>query len=84
MYFDLGKFKDELFAQNIRDKVAKLGLRTNVIPKGHLWMNSFQVLVGPYTEEDEAKKAHRELLSQDDLYKHLHYLQHNPFVEQAG
>jgi ATP-binding cassette subfamily B protein len=32
----------------------------------------------------EAAGEHRELLSQNDLYKHLHYMQHNPFVEQAG
>jgi hypothetical protein len=36
MYFDLGRFKDELWAQNIRDKVAKLGLQSSVVQRGHL------------------------------------------------
>jgi hypothetical protein len=64
MYFDLGRFKDQLWAQNIRDQVAKLGLHSSVVQRGHLWMNSYQVLVGPYSNEEEAKRIHKDLVAQ--------------------
>ena len=63
MYFELGKFKDELQARDLGDRISVLGLRPSVVQKGHLWMNSFYVLVGPYTNEDEATKTHKDLLS---------------------
>jgi hypothetical protein len=63
MYFDLGKFKDELWAHNLGDKLAQLGLHASVIQRGHLWMNSYQVLVGPYGNQEQATKIHQELLA---------------------
>ena len=63
MYFELGKFKDELQARDLGDRISELGLRPSVVQKGHLWMNSFYVLVGPYTNENEATKTHKDLLS---------------------
>jgi hypothetical protein len=63
MYFELGKFKDERGAHNLSDKVAQLGLRSRVIQKGHLWMNSFYVLVGPYGNQEEATKTQKDLVS---------------------
>ena len=62
MYFDLGKFKDELWAHNLGNKLAQLGLHASVIQRGHLWMNSYQVLVGPYGSQEQATKIHQELL----------------------
>jgi hypothetical protein len=63
MFFDLGKFKQQASAQDLSDQVAQLGLRTSVVPRGHLWMNSYQVLVGPYINEQEEKKINTDLLS---------------------
>jgi hypothetical protein len=63
MYFELGKFKDELQARDLGDRISGLGLRPSVVQKRHLWMNSFYVLVGPYTNQDEATKTHKDLLS---------------------
>lgn len=63
MYFDLGKSKNELWAQDLSDKLAKLGLPASVVQKGHLWMNSYQVLVGPYNKEEEATKVDKDLVS---------------------
>ena len=63
MYFELGKFKDEMWAHNLSDKVAQLGLRPSVIQKGHLWMNSFYVLVGPYGNQEEATRTQKDLVS---------------------
>ena len=63
MFFDLGKFKQRTSAQDFREQVAQLGFPTSIVQRGHLWMNSFQVLVGPYTSEVEEKKINVELLS---------------------
>ena len=63
MYFELGKFKDESWAHNLSDKVAQLGLRSRVIQKGHLWMSSFYVLVGPYGNQEEATRTQKDLVS---------------------
>jgi cell division protein FtsN len=63
MYFELGKFKDERWAHNLSDKVAQLGLRSRVIQKGHLWMSSFYVLVGPYGNQEEATRTQKDLVS---------------------
>ena len=63
MYFELGKFKDEMWAHELSDKVAQLGLRPRVIQKGHLWMNSFYVLVGPYGNQEEATRTQKDLVS---------------------
>lgn len=61
MYFDLGKFKDELRAQDVSSRVTQLGMRASVVQKRFLWRNSFQVLVGPYRDENEASKIGKEL-----------------------
>jgi len=63
MYFDVGRFKDEIKARSLSDNLAQLGLPVNVVQKGHLWMNAFDVLVGPYGTDDEATRAHKNLLS---------------------
>ena len=63
MYFELGKFKDEMWAHDLSDKVAQLGLRPSVVQKGHLWMNSFYVLVGPYGNQEEVTRTQKVLLS---------------------
>ena len=63
MYFELGKFKDEMGAHNFSDRVAQLGLRSRVIQKGHLWMNFFYVLVGPYGNQEEATRTEKDLVS---------------------
>jgi len=63
MYFDLGKSKSELWAQDLSDKLGKLGLPASVVQKGRLWMNSYQVLVGPYNKEEEATKVDKDLVS---------------------
>ena len=63
MYLDIGRFKDELRAQNLKERVAQLGLRSTVTRKGHLWANSYQVLVGPYVSEEEETTIEGELRS---------------------
>jgi hypothetical protein len=63
MYFEIGKFKDEGQAHDTTDKLAQLGFPATAVQKGHLWKNSYHVLVGPYGDEDKAKVTHEDLLS---------------------
>ena len=62
-FFDLGKFKQQQTAQDLSERVAHLGMRSSVVNKGHLWMSSYQVLVGPYLTESEEKKIHGDLVT---------------------
>jgi len=61
MYLDLGKFKDEVLARNIRSKLVGAGLHANVAQKGHLWMNSYHVLVGPFASDEDVSRTQRML-----------------------
>lgn len=63
MYLDLGKFKDELLARGMGSKLAQLGLHADIAEKGHLWRNSYHVLVGPFASDDDASRARRMLTS---------------------
>jgi hypothetical protein len=62
MYFEVGKFKEQLWAKEQTDKLAQLGFPASIVQKGRLWMNSFHVLVGPYPDSTEAETVHRNLL----------------------
>jgi hypothetical protein len=63
MYFEIGKFKDQGRAHDTTEKLAELGFPVTAVQKGHLWRNSYHVLVGPYGDEDKAKVTHEDLLS---------------------
>ena len=56
-YFDVGKFKDELGARSATDDLAHDGIHAMVVPKHHLWMNSYQVIAGPYRDAQEMQVA---------------------------
>jgi len=62
-FFDLGKFKQQQTAQALSERVAQLGMRSSVVNKGHLWMSSYQVLVGPYLTESEERTIHGDLVT---------------------
>jgi len=61
-FFDLGRFKQQA-AQDLSERVAQLGMRSSVVNRGHFWMSSYQVLVGPYLTEAEESKIHSGLVS---------------------
>jgi hypothetical protein len=63
MYFDLGRFKEESRARDLSNRMAQLGFRSNVFQKG-LWRNSYQVLVGPYNDEQQASKIGEDLVAE--------------------
>ena len=62
-FLEVGKFRDAVWANKTTDKLTQLGFHPTVIHRGHLWMNSYQVLVGPYDSETEAESAHTNLVS---------------------
>jgi cell division protein FtsN len=62
-FLEVGKFHDVIWADKATDKLTQLGFHAIVIHRGHLWMNSYQVLVGPYGSEAEAEVAHQNLVS---------------------
>jgi len=63
MFFDLGSFKQQQRADDLSDKLAQAGFPASVVRKGHLWMNSYAVLVGPYKNEVDEKKINGDLRS---------------------
>jgi cell division protein FtsN len=63
MYLEVGKFKDQPPANEVKDKLATLGFQTSVTQKGRFWGNSYYVLVGPYDNDREAKAARKSLTS---------------------
>jgi hypothetical protein len=63
LYFEVGKFKNPLQAQDETDKLAQLGLPVTAVQKGFLWTNSYHVLVGPYGDEGRAQATQETLVS---------------------
>jgi hypothetical protein len=62
-FLEVGKFHDVIWADKATYKLTQLGFHAIVIRRGHLWMKSYQVLVGPYGSEAEAEAAHENLVS---------------------
>lgn len=60
-YFEIGKFKDDFAANQTERNLTGLGFRTVIVPKSLLWMKSYQVLVGPYRDEQDAEAVRRSL-----------------------
>jgi cell division protein FtsN len=63
MFFEVGKFHDQTGADRATDQLKQFGFHATINHKGHLWMNTYQVLVGPYGGDDEAKAAQKNLVS---------------------
>ena len=62
-YFEVGRFKDGFSAEKETEALAQVGFHSVVIHKSLLWMNSYQVLAGPYSNGDEAEVARKDLKS---------------------
>jgi hypothetical protein len=63
MFFDLGRFKREPMAQDLREKLLALGIESTVVPKRRLWGNSYQVLAGPYDDHEAERQIYAALLT---------------------
>jgi cell division septation protein DedD len=64
LYFEVGTFKDETWANNAVDKLTHLGFHAVLIHKNLLWTQSFHVEVGPYTSRKDMEEARQSLASQ--------------------
>ncbi|MGB6429973.1 MAG: protein kinase [Candidatus Acidiferrales bacterium] len=63
-YFEVGSFKESASADDAVEKLTKLGFRAASVHKGLLWMHSYQVRVGPYTDSMKLEMARQNLVSQ--------------------
>jgi cell division septation protein DedD len=64
LYFEVGTFKDETWANNAVDKLTQLGFHAMLIHKNLLWSQSYHVQVGPYTNQKDIAEARQSLASQ--------------------
>jgi cell division protein FtsN len=64
LYFEVGTFKDETWANNAVDKLTQLGFHAVLIHKNLLWSQSYHVQVGPYTNQKDIAEARQNLASQ--------------------
>ena len=62
-YLAVGRFKEKLLADKTTGQLSQLGFPATVIQWNRLWGKSYQVLVGPYKDDDEAEAAHKDLAS---------------------
>jgi cell division septation protein DedD len=60
-YYDVGNFKDLARADKATDDLGKLGFRAIVVHKMLLWMGSFHVVVGPFTNDQDSEAARSRL-----------------------
>src|SRR5207302_4817145 len=63
-YLDVGTFKDEAWANSAVEKLNQLGYHAVCVHKGLLWVQSYHVQVGPYTDRKEMEAARSRLATQ--------------------
>jgi cell division septation protein DedD len=64
LYLEVGTFKDPTWADNAVDKLRQLGLHSVSYHKTVLWMQSYQVRVGPYANQKDLEEARQRLLAE--------------------
>jgi len=60
-YLDVTSYKDQLVADETVANISKLGLHAFSVQKSHLWMETFHVEVGPFTNSTDMAEAQRQL-----------------------
>jgi cell division protein FtsN len=63
-YLEVGSFKDVTWADKAVDQLSRLGFRAVSIHKTHLWIQSYHVQVGPFTNPTDVEAAQRSLVLQ--------------------
>jgi cell division protein FtsN len=61
VYLDVGSFKDAGWADSAVEKLTQLGFHAVSVHKAHLWMQSYHVSVGPYSDAKEMEAAENAL-----------------------
>lgn len=64
LYLEVGRFKDEAWADSAVEKLTGLGFHAVCVHKSRLWMQSYHVQVGPYTDPKEMEAAQQRLAKQ--------------------
>jgi cell division septation protein DedD len=64
LYLEVGTFKDPTWADNAVDKLRQIGLHSISYHKAVLWMQSYQVRVGPYANQKDLEEARQRLLAE--------------------
>ncbi|HLJ17764.1 MAG TPA: protein kinase [Bryobacteraceae bacterium] len=64
LYLEVGSFKDPTWADNAVDKLRQLGLHSISYHKTVLWMQSYQVRVGPYANQKDLEEARERLIAE--------------------
>ena len=62
-YLDLREFRQKAAAEKTKDALGQAGFRASVSRRGHLWLSSYHVLVGPYVSDEEVETTRNELES---------------------
>jgi SPOR domain len=60
-YFDVGKFRDGLRANQMADELGQLGFRAIIVHSRFFLIDSYHILVGPYEHGEEADAARQGL-----------------------
>ena len=60
-YLEVTSYKDQLLADETVASISKLGLHAFSVQKSHLWMETFHVEVGPFTNSTDMADAQKEL-----------------------
>ena len=64
LFFEVGTFKDESWANSAVEKLSQLGYHAVLVRKNLLWLQSYHVEVGPYTNPQDIAAARESLISQ--------------------
>jgi len=64
LYFEVGSFKEEAWANNAIEKLTQLGFHAVLVHKNLLWSQSFHVQVGPYSNPKDFADARQNLTTQ--------------------
>jgi class 3 adenylate cyclase/tRNA A-37 threonylcarbamoyl transferase component Bud32 len=64
LFFEVGIFKDESWANSAVEKLSQLGYHAVLVRKNLLWLQSYHVEVGPYTNPKDSAAARKSLVSQ--------------------
>lgn len=62
-YIDAGRFRDGSRANQVMDELGQLGFHAIIVHSRVLWMNSYHILVGPYSNQGEVEAARHSLES---------------------
>lgn len=60
-YLDVREFRQKAAAGKMKESLVQLGFHTSVTHKGHLFLSSYHVLVGPYGSDEEVETARNDL-----------------------